>query len=36
MKSNRTVLAPEKKYTVKKYSRAILVCASAENEGAGL
>ncbi len=33
MKSNRTVLAPEKKYTVKKYSRAILVCASTESNG---
>jgi len=27
------VLAPEKKYTVKKYSRAILVCTSVETEG---
>jgi len=33
LKSNRTVLAPEKKYTVKKYSRAILVCTSVETEG---
>lgn len=32
MKSNRTVLAPEKKYTIKKYSRAILVCAPKTQE----
>lgn len=33
MKSNRTVLAPIKKYTVKKYSRAIIVSTSLDGEG---
>ncbi len=32
MQSNQTVLAPEKKYTVKKYSRAILICPSIAKE----
>lgn len=33
MQSNLTVLAPEKKYTVKKYSRAILICPTLVAEG---
>ena len=33
MKSNQTVLAPEKKYTVKNYSRAIIVQSSSYTAG---
>lgn len=33
LKSNRTVLAPPKDYAVKKYSKAILVCPTADRDG---
>lgn len=36
MKSNRTVLAPEPAYIVKKYSKAILVCPTKDADGEAL
>jgi voltage-gated potassium channel len=34
MKSNQTILAPEKEYTIKRFSRAIIVFPSNEQKGA--
>lgn len=36
LKSNRTVLAPDRNYVVKKYSKAILICPTVDADGEAL